>query len=371
MKKLVVAVVLLVSTRALAREEDYRGGMVVFARDTGLWRTDPRGKGPAEQIVALPSPAADVRMIRTDPVGRTLLVDLAGTWWWTRLVPGDVVEPQQLPCAPAPARLVEDGSAVVCADAAGHALLVRLGPGTSRTFPVPAEGARIITKDGARSLIWADDRGVWRASLARPNKHFRLAPQGPSRGFLPAPDGSRAAAIYPGEIYVKKVKTPADVLDGFALDGKAARRRLYNATSTVIDWSWDSQWLLSQDDKEGACITRAVGGEYKCWKGYTAVSLAPDGSWALLLGKRAAPKDAPEVADDDKDDDEPKGESSEGGESDDDDEDDDLEPSVPVEQHSLYRAKLGGPRAAKPSLVETDIAGLGALWLPGTAAESP
>jgi hypothetical protein len=263
----------------------------------------------------------------------------------------------------APARLVEDGSAVLCADADGHAQLIRLGPGTARSFPVPADGARITTTNGARSLIWADTRGVWRAALAKPKTHFRLASEGPSRGFLAAPDGSRGVAIYPGEIYVKREKTPADVFDGFALDGKAARRRLYNGTSTVVDWSWDSQWLLSQDEKEGACITRVVGGEYKCWKGYTAVSLAPDGSWALLLGKRAAAKDAPE----DKDDDEPKG-GEDGGE--DDDDDDAGEPAIPVEQHSLYRAKLGGPRSAKPSLVETDIAGLGALWLPGVA-ETP
>ncbi len=363
MRGLVVAAVLLASTQALAKDEDFRGGSVVFARHGSLWRTDPQGKGPAVELVSLPSLAEDVRMIRSDVAGRTLLVDLAGSWWWARLVDGQVVEPETLPCADAPARLLDDGSAVMCADTAGHALLVRLATGAKRSFPVPADGARIVTTAGKRSLIWADARGVWRAALTRPKTHYRLSAEAPRRGFLPAPDGSRGVGIFPGEVHEKKTKSKiaADLFDGFKLDGKAARRMLYRDTTRVIDWSWDSQWLLTQDDKLGACITRPVGGEYKCWKGYTAVSLAPDGSWALVLGKRADAKDSA----DDEEADEPKGE--DGGDDDDDEEDEEAAP--PAAQHSLYRAKLGGPRAQKPSLVETDIDGTGALWLPGVAAE--
>lgn len=361
MRSLVVAAVLTLSATALAKEEDYGGGMVVFARDHGLWRTDPKGKGPAVQVASLPGASDDVRMIRSDRDGHTLLVDLGGAWWWTRLVDGDVVTPAKLPCADAPARLVEDGSAVICADADGHALIYRLAAGSARSLPVPAAGARVITRDGKRSLIWADDRGVWRAAFANLKKHYRLAPAGPKREFLPAPDGVRAVGLFAGEVYEKKVKVPADVVEGFALDRKAARRMLYRDTTHVLDWSWDSTWILSQDDKYGACITRAIGGEYKCWVGYTAVSLSPDGQWALVLGKRADARSS----DDDGQDEEPKGE--DGG-SDDDEDEAPAEP--PAEQHSLYRAKLGGPHSQKPSLVETDIDGTAALWLPGSQTQT-
>ena len=34
----------------------------------------------------------------------------------------------------------------------------------------------------------------------------------------------------------------------------------------------------------------AVGGLYKCWRGYTAAALAPDGKYALLLGNRDGSK---------------------------------------------------------------------------------
>lgn len=339
------------SATALAKDEDFAGGMVVFARDASLWRTDPRGQGPAVELVALPGKAHDVRMIRTLPAGKLVLFDHAGAWWWAEL--GDAVaQPTKLPCADAPARFVEDGTAVMCADGDGHALLVRLGPGTARSFPVPAEGARLVRDAGKRALIWADERGVWRATLAKLRTHHRLAAEGPKRGFLPSPDGTRAVGVYAGEYYKKKEKLAGDVTDGFALDGKAARRMLYHDTTRVIDWSWDSQWILSQDDKEGACITRPVGGQYKCWKGYTAVSIAPDGRWALVLGKRAASAEPEEEVE--------ESEPEEGGAEDDEEED----AAPPVERHSLYRVYLDGPRSKKPSLVETDIDGAGALWLP-------
>src|SRR5206468_4216752 len=88
----------------------------------------------------------------------------------------------------------------------------------------------------------------------------------------------------------------ADVLATFALDGTASRRMLLR-DGVVIDWSWDGAWLLLQHGAY-ACITRAVGGEYKCWKGYTAMSIAPDGKWALVLGPRKGEKGENGDADD-------------------------------------------------------------------------
>jgi len=84
-----------------------------------------------------------------------------------------------------------------------------------------------------------------------------------------------------------KVTKPAEMLMGFGLDGQGARRKTVRA-SVPVEWSFDNQWVLVQDGSS-ACITRATGGEYKCWRGYTAVSLAPDGSYALLLGNRDQP----------------------------------------------------------------------------------
>lgn len=323
MKRLALAVLLLVAAPARAADDDFGGGSVVFAREGALWRTDPKGKGPATELIALPDGAAasDVRMIRSDAAGRVLVVDVGGTWWWGK--PGGTLA--KLPCADAPARPTADGRVVICADDRGRALLVGLVTGKVVRWPAPAEGARIVVRDGVRSLIYADDRGVWVAPLLRPKARVALAPEPPRRGFLAAPDGGRAAAIHEGEVFEKKKqKVAGEVLDGYALDGTAARRQLHR-DGVVVDWSWDSQWLLVQAGEE-ACVTRATGGQYKCWKGYQAMSLAPDGAWAILLGKRR-------------------------GESDD-------------TLRSVYRGKLAGAYTERPALVETVVDGA-AAWLPG------
>jgi hypothetical protein len=155
-----------------------------------------------------------------------------------------------------------------------------------------------------------------------------------------------------------------DQLFGFALDGTAAKRRLIRE-GVVIDWSWDSHWLLVQDGVK-ACIARATGGQFKCWKGYTAISLSPDGAWALVLGPRSAAAgsdDSPTPSD--------SGESpaGEGGEGEHEDSDDVLVtlPSGPL---SLFRAKLNGPYTERPALVETILDGA-AVWLPPLSATPP
>jgi hypothetical protein len=320
-----LAIVALCASPARAGDDDFAGASVVFARDASLWKTDPQGKGPASELVALPGSASDVRMIRSDPAGKVILFDAAGTWYWARLG-ADVAKPEKLPCADAPARLTPDARVVICADDDGKALLVGLVTDKVVHWPAPAAGARIVTTDGVRELIYADGDGIWAAPLKKPRERRALASEAPLRGFVAAPDGARAAAITDGHVYEKKQKVAAEVLSGFALDGKAARRTLHR-DSTVIDWSWDSRWLLVQLGDE-ACITRATGGQYKCWSGYRAQSLAPDGTWALVLGKRK-------------------------------DSDDDT-------LSSLYRAELSGAYTERPALVETLVDGA-ALWLPASA----
>jgi hypothetical protein len=96
-------------------------------------------------------------------------------------------------------------------------------------------------------------------------------------------------------VYVENGNTSA--LYSFRLDGKGVRRRLMK-DAVPVAWSRDSRWLLVQDGKN-ACLIRAVGGQYKCWRRYQGVGIAPDGSHALLVkasdssrrGKGASPGD--------------------------------------------------------------------------------
>ena len=71
---------------ARAGKDDFGTAAVVFARDHALWQTDPRGKGPAIELAALPGDgaAADVRMIRSDADGHVVIFDLGGAWYWFR-----------------------------------------------------------------------------------------------------------------------------------------------------------------------------------------------------------------------------------------------------------------------------------------------
>lgn len=62
--------------------ENFGDGAVVFARDASLWKTDPKGKGPAVELVKLPAvgslPAQAVRALRTDLAARTIIADIGG-----------------------------------------------------------------------------------------------------------------------------------------------------------------------------------------------------------------------------------------------------------------------------------------------------
>lgn len=341
---------------------------VVFARGTSLWLTDGRGKAAAVELATLPGPATAVRLLRTDATGRNVLVDVDGQWSWFPLpTDGQPAQPRPLPCAAGPARFSWNARYVLCAAPSGQAQLVRLRDG--RLFPrdAPAAGASLIEHDGVRELVWTDGTTVSAAPLSRPTATRVLAPTAPLRGFLAAPDGSRGVGVYRDRPKKPKDAPERDQLFGFALDGTAARRRLIR-DGVVIDWSWDARWLLIQDGTK-ACIARATGGQFKCWKGYTAVSLAPDGAWALVLGPRAGADEAG-----DKGRDEPaatgSGESASGEGGEEHDEADDGTGVAPKGPQSLFRAKLSGPYTERPALVETIVDGA-ALWLPDPTAPAP
>jgi hypothetical protein len=350
--------------------EDFGAGAVVFARDASLWKTDPRGKGPAVELVKLPAvgangaPAHAVRAIRADLAARTLIADIGGRWYWTRLEPGAAVPTTMtaLPCGGA-VRLLPDGNCVLCATEDGRAALYRLGSVAATVLDVPAPASLIVrpaptaTDPAAmsREVVWADGKGVWIAPVTRTSERRALAPEAPLRHFLTAPSGKRAVGVFRDTVTSRGKELVRDQLFGFALDGKAARRKVIR-DGVPVDWSWDSQWLLVQNGGS-ACVMRAVGGEYKCWKGFTAVSIAPDGTWALLLGKRSGGDDrpAPERRDDADEDSEPAGSTEPTVES--------SEPvPLPSGPSSLYRARLAGAYSDRPALVERIVDGA-ALWL--------
>ncbi len=354
------------ATAHAGKKDDFAGGAVVFARDHALWRTDPQGKDTPTELATLPDGgrAADVRTIRSDATGAIILVDLAGTWYWLRsdASAGAAATATRLPCA-TDARVTADGKSVVCADAAGDAIVYSFRTGKRARRKVPGAGARVIPAPAGstrgRELVWADADGVWAAPLDAPTERRALAPDAPLRGFSASPDASRALGVYLTTAWQKRSAVEAEGLMTFALDGKGARRKSIR-DGVVIDWSWDGVWLLVQDG-DRACVARAVGGEYKCWTGYTASSLSPDGRWALLLGARKATdakdkdKDAEPAPD-------AATESAEGADA-------DAPADAPADEaatgpRSLYRARLEGAYTDRPSLVETIIDGAGALWLP-------
>jgi len=357
-----VAALTLAIGAPVAHAGDDPRGRVVFGRGTSLWITDPKGKGPAVELAALPGPAADVRAIRSDGDGDTLLIDHGGRWYVAAMpTAGTLATLTELPCGPGPARLTPTGVHVLCGDPArpGKAQIVRLRDG--QQFPRDADlaGATVVERGGVRELVFVDQGAVVAASLRDQRQRRVVAPTAPLRGLLAAPDGRRAVGTYQRTMRSPKLGPPRDELMGFALDGTGVPRMLMR-NGVAIDWSWNGEWLLVQEGGN-ACITRGLGGQYKCWKGFTAVSLSPDGAYALVLGPRSGAAKAaaapPPPTDDD----------GEGGE--DDGELDEVAVPLPKGPLSLYRARLAGAFTDPPALVETVIDGA-ALWLPEASAAS-
>ena len=237
-----------------------------------------------------------MRALRSDADGTVLLADLAGKWAWMPL-DGSTRSLAELPCADGPAQLAEDGSSVLCRSArtANQSLIVELpraahaAKARSVAVDIPPASARLAGVGIERALVWADPAGVWKAPPGNPKTKARVALDAPLRGFLASPDGTRAIGVYSDQIYsdVRHTKL-AEVLMTLALDGHGARRKAIR-DGVAVEWSHDSQWVLVQDGGS-ACIMRANGGQYKCWRGFTAASLSSDGRWGLALGNRDGSK---------------------------------------------------------------------------------
>jgi hypothetical protein len=212
-------------------------------------------------------------------------------------------------------------------------------------------------------------------------KPAKVAPTAPLRGFMASPDGTHALGVYPGEVFDgPKKKKPGEVLMVFALDGTAAQRRSV-AGGVPVEWSHDSRWALVQDGSS-ACITLTAGGQYKCWRGFTAQSITADGKYALLLGNRKTEEKKAKKSKSKKDkagkkkppaDDQPA-ESAEAAEGDEGNENGDKHGDEPVALDevpvapptgplALYRGQLDGPYTTAPQLVARAVDGA-AVWIP-------
>ncbi|CAN5898315.1 hypothetical protein BH11MYX2_BH11MYX2_10670 [soil metagenome] len=367
----VLAIIVGASVAHAAPDESYGGGSVIFARGSSLFRIDPKGKSETE-IAKLPTNAI-VRALRTDEAGKVLLANIGGKWAWMPL-DGKASTLTDLPCVDGPAQIAPDGACVLCrAAAATSSLIVNLANGKSVTVPVPTAGARLTggTNGLPRSLVWADATGVWSAPANAYSKKTKVAPEAPLRGFLASPDGSHAFGVYMDVIHDSTHTTkPAEMLFTVALDGDGPKRKVIR-NGVGAEWSHDGKWSLVQD-KNSACIMKLNGGEYKCWRGFTAASIAPDGQWALLVGsqnrsapppsKKKAPakkggkKTAPCA--------EPSGEAENSGDVD--EEVDDVEVAPPSGPLALYRAQLSGAYTSSPALIVKTIDGA-AVWVPGAA----
>jgi hypothetical protein len=318
---------------------------IVFIRDHALWRVPAEGDSGAVEVVALGEET--VTGLVASPVGDAVIVEFGERVGWVPLT-GRPATLHALDCRP-PARFSPDGRYVACA-----------GPGAS---PVAKPNAKIDAKPGAkigakpdakpdakidakidasivlytlpgqqRSLIDApaaqivgflsgsrlavtDKDGVWAVPTEPGAQRALLAPHRPSGVLLIGPHGRRAVGVYPA---LSNHKSPG--LYVFRLDGKGVRRRLLPDAEPVA-WSRDDRWVAVQNDNS-ACLVRATGGQYKCWKRYQALSMSPDGRY-LLLGKSSE---------------------KEG-------------------QIDLYRGERDGVRPAAPMLMERAVTGP-AVWVP-------
>lgn len=364
MRALVIAGLVAITTPALAAD-DFAGATIIFARGGSLYRVDPTGKNETE-IAQLDSKKL-VRKLATDANGKVLLADIDGAWQWMPL-DGSAKTLTPLACGDGPAELSQDGTVVVCRSTAGGTQVINLE--NARTLAIEQPGGHVTGIGAERTLVWTDKDGIWAALHGNQKAAKKVAPEAPLRNFLPSPDGSRAVGVYSDEVYVDvHHKKPAEVLMGFQLDGTAARRKAIKM-GVPLEWSHDGEWVLVQNGGE-ACLMHATGGEYKCWKGYTAASISSDGKFGVFLGNRdgshrqtpaAKPKakkgktKPPEKTVEPAD--EPETEAGSG------DPNDDVAVPPPSGPLSLFRARLEGSAFTEsPALIVKVVDGA-AVWVP-------
>ncbi|RMH39859.1 MAG: hypothetical protein D6689_15465 [Deltaproteobacteria bacterium] len=242
-------------------------GDVVYAADGALWRIPADGSSEPRRLAMLPAGAGAPTQIIASPNGALVVVVFGEAVGW--LQPGDGDRALAwAPCGP-PVAVAPDGGGFVCSTAAGPVLqprawrAVTVGGGTTAAAWWSADAIAVV-RDGA--LVVEPTAG--RARDARV-----LAAQAPDGPFVLSPDRRRGVGVYANADGERS-------LYGFALDGRAARRKL-GGDATPVAWDGSSRWVLVAEDGY-ACVVRAVGGEYKCWRRYTPLGFSPDSTYVLL-----------------------------------------------------------------------------------------
>jgi hypothetical protein len=266
---------------------------VLYVQESALWLLEP--KAAPRQLAMLPADLGAATSLQTDPAARVILVGSDVRWYWSpfRAEAGDVgaLSFRKLPCAAGRATLAPDGTAVLCATLSGAATVVQL-PSLKPTIhtalldqtALVAAPTTAATSGTELRLVWSDPRGIWTAPVATPKAARQLAPEAPLSAFSVSPNGERGLGVFAGTAHHGKTVTKKNMLFGFALDGRADRRKAIQR-ARPLTWSADARWVLVQDN-ESACIMAATGGQYKCWKGFRGLSISRDGHFALLLGNR-------------------------------------------------------------------------------------
>ncbi len=260
-----------------AAGEEPDGESVLFVRGASLMRIALSGKGAPTEVAQLPAGDPAITKMQVSGNGSVLLVESENGSYWVALR-ADAAPAASATSCPSGAELSPNGRCLVCPASPKTARVVRLASGKSADYQIPSNSIQFLGPAGY-SLVAVGDHGIWSFPLRRSKNPERLAPHRPLRAFLPAPNGKRAVGVYPFE--------DTRTLETFRLDGKAARRTLMR-DAEALAWSANSEWLLVEQ-KNQACIVRAVGGEYKCWRGFTAAAISPDGNFAIL----AKPTDPP------------------------------------------------------------------------------
>jgi hypothetical protein len=272
-----------VPTVALADES------VVFGEGTSLWRTSTDGEAKPVEIVTLGFDAATIIAIESTADGTVLLIKTAEAAYWA--VPdGDApVAPTAIDCDGS-ADLAKDGNCAACIDPSTKKIVLnRFTPSAKKTVrDITAHQVHFL--DGL-DLLTSDDAGVWSIDIRKPKNTIHLTSDVPST-ILPSPDGKRALGVFDDDD-AKNPGTTRPTLFVFRIGADSDARRRLGWNAVPVAWSWDSDWVAVQDADNGACVMRAAGGEYKCWKDATAVSIAPDGSFLLLTKKPETKKGTP------------------------------------------------------------------------------
>ena len=172
-----------------------------------------------------------------------------------------------------PAQLAEDGRACCAArakNAARSSSSSRAARPRRSTCRRPARGSPAPAPSA--SSCGPTTSGVWTAPPGNPKQATKVAPEAPLRGFLPSPDGAHALGVYAGRSLRRRANTkkPAEVLMMFPLDGQGARaRRSRTACRRVV-----ARLEVGAGPGRRERVHHAgEGGQYKCWRGYTAASL--------------------------------------------------------------------------------------------------